>query len=300
MSKLSTTIVIILVLIAISYIAASFFGQENVTGNVALIKITGDIVAEDSGGLLSGSNAVSSDIVGFINDANSNPQIKAILLEIDSPGGSAVASAEIADAVKSSNKTTVAWIREIGTSGAYWIASSADKIVAHPLSITGSIGVIGSYLDFAQLLERYNVTYERLVSGKYKDIGSPYKELTPDEEQVLQDAIQKIHVYFVDSVARNRNLSVDYVSKIATGQFYIGEDAKNMSLVDELGGEREAEGIIMNETNLTSVELVEYKKTATIWDRLSQVFSKQSFSIGEGMGYSLLNGQTTNKVQINT
>ena len=175
--KIKATILIIVSLFILSWLVSSFFTNESF-GNVAHIKISG-IIMPDAGSFFN-PGAGSSDIVNFIQQANADSSIKAILLEIDSPGGSPVASAEIAEAVRNSNKTVVAWIRDSGTSGAYWAASAAYKIVAHPLSITGSIGVIGSYLDYAGLLERFNVTYERLVSGQYKDIGSPYKELTAD------------------------------------------------------------------------------------------------------------------------
>ena len=156
---------------------------ESLSGNVALIPIEGVIVGTDDGEFLFESVTSSLDTVELIEKADRNPNIKAIILEINSPGGSAVASEEIANAIKKTNKTTVAWIREIGTSGAYWVSSASDHIVANRVSITGSIGVIASYLEFPGLLDRYNITYQRLVSGKYKDIGSPYKEMTTEEDR---------------------------------------------------------------------------------------------------------------------
>ncbi|MBI3883795.1 MAG: signal peptide peptidase SppA [Sphingobacteriales bacterium] len=163
-----------------------------------------------------------------------------MLFEINSPGGSAVASEEIANAVKKANKTTVAWIREIGTSGAYWVASSSGHIVANRVSITGSIGVIASYLEFPGLLEHYNITYQRLVSGKYKDIGSPFKEMTPEEKAIFQQNLDTIRDYFVSEVAKNREMSKKDVDKIANGVFYLGAQAKELGLIDELGGKDEA------------------------------------------------------------
>ena len=161
-------------------ISSLFMGVdvESLSGNVALIPIDGIIVGAKDSEYIFETITSSPETVEFIEKANKNPNIKAIILEINSPGGSAVASEEIANAVKKTNKTTVAWVREIGTSGAYWVASSSDYIVANRVSITGSIGVIASYLEFAGLIERYNITYQRLVSGKYKDIGSPFKEMT--------------------------------------------------------------------------------------------------------------------------
>src|SRR3990172_9614359 len=161
--------------------AFSDFDDDNGVGfgNVAIIRIYGPILTTD-GGLLSGEVTKSDDILKFIKKANESDEIKAVVFEINSPGGSAVASDEIGRAIKEMNKTTVAWIREVGASGGYWIASSTDHIIANRMSITGSIGVIGSYLEFSGLLNRYNVTYQRMVSGKYKDMGSPFKELSDE------------------------------------------------------------------------------------------------------------------------
>ena len=121
---------------------------NSLEGNVAMIPIEGVIVGTDSSGMFFDDSVSSQDTIELIEKADRNPNIRAIILQINSPGGSAVASEEIANAVKKVNKTTVAWIRESGASGAYWIASSSDYIVANRVSITGSIGVIASYLEF--------------------------------------------------------------------------------------------------------------------------------------------------------
>ena len=128
----------------------SFFAGldvESLSGNVALIPIDGVIIGSRESDSIFETSVSSTEIIKFIEKADKNPSIRAIILEINSPGGSAVASEEIANAVKKTNKTTVAWIREIGTSGAYWVSSASDRIVADRVSITGSIGVIASYLE---------------------------------------------------------------------------------------------------------------------------------------------------------
>ena len=284
MSKLKTSIGIIIVLLIISYLAASVFKLEKGgLGNVALINIDGVIATESSDSVFSGQIASSNGIVNEIKKANSDEDIKAILFEINSPGGSAVASAEIAEAIKKVNKTTVALIREIGTSGAYWAASACDKIVAHPLSITGSIGVIGSYLEFSGLLERYNITYERLVSGQYKDIGTPYKELTPEERQILQSTMDQIRQYFVNAVAKNRGMDVSKVNEIATGRFYLGSEAKELGLIDSLGSEDEALQLVKQEANITDVKLVKYEQSKGLLSIFTGVFSKKDFGVEQGV-----------------
>ena len=259
---------------------------ESLSGNVALIQIEGVIVATDPNGLFE-TVTTSTDTIELIEKADKNSNIKAIILEINSPGGSAVASQEIAEAVKKTNKTTVAWIREVGASGAYWIASSSDHIVANRVSITGSIGVIASYLEFPGLLERYNVSYQRLVSGKYKDMGSPLRELTDEETVIFQQTLDTIRDYFAGEVAKNRNMSKKDVDKIANGLFYLGAQAKDLGLVDELGGKDEAIRYIENREKIKAV-VVEYKTEKSLLDLLSEVLSKQSFTVGQGIGSSFL------------
>lgn len=298
--KWSTAIKIIIVLAILSFIVSWFFSifreVEFKEGNVALIPIKGVILSE-KGSSFSQDIAASPSIVRFIEEADKNPQIKGIILEINSPGGSPVATEEIANAIKKTNKTTVAWIREIGTSGAYWIASSCDKIVANRMSFTGSIGVIASYLQFSGLLRDYNVTYERLVAGQYKDIGSPFKDLNAQERQLFQKQLDKLHEYFISIVAENRNLSEDKVKELSTGMFYLGQEAKDLGLVDVLGGKEEAKEIIEKKLNITA-EFVEYKEERRLIDLLSEIFSQQSFFVGKGIGNSLLETRNYNKIEV--
>ena len=298
----------IFVIILLSFLALVSVGTislfsganfESLGGNVALIPIDGVILGSKDSSFVFETVTSSPETVEFIEKAAKNPNIKAIILEINSPGGSAVASEEIADAVKKANKTTVAWIREGGASGAYWIASSAEHIVANRMSLTGSIGVIGSYLEFPGLLERYNVTYRRLVAGKYKDIGSPYKEMTPEEKDILQQALDAMRDYFVSEVAKNRKMSKKDVDRIATGVFYLGSQAKELGLVDELGGKDEVISYIEKKEGIKT-EVVEYKKEKGLLDLLSNALIQQSFFVGKGIGSSLLDKRTASAIYITT
>lgn len=277
-----------------------FIKPEPILGNVALIHINGVITAEEQGGMFTEQTASSSDIVGYIQKADENPSIKAILLEINSPGGSPVGSKEVQDALRKTNKTTVAYIREIGTSGAYWIASASDVIVADPLSITGSIGVYSSYLEFSGLMQKYNVTYQRLVAGKYKDIGVPYKQLSDEEEGILQDKINKMHTFFIESVAENRKMEKEKITSLATGEFYLGEEAKENGLIDVLGNEQTAIDILKEKLNTTKIELAEYKKPRTLGDLLTGLLSRQFFSVGQGIGSALMESKFYDRINILT
>jgi protease IV len=271
---------------------------ESLDGNVAIIPITGVIMGDDSDFLFDEVTS-STEIVKLIRKADDNPKIKAIVLEINSPGGSAVASAEIADAVKKTNKTTVAWIREVGASGAYWVASAADYAVANRVSITGSIGVIASYLEFPGLLEEYNVTYRRLVAGKYKDIGTPLKEMTPEEEIIFQKNLDEIRDYFVEEVAKNRGLTERQVDSMANGLFYLGAEAKQLGLIDELGGKDEVIRYIEEKENIVA-ETVEYKKEKGFFDLFRSSMSESSYFVGKGIGNSLFKRDAVSDIRIIT
>ena len=242
--------------------------------------------------------ASSKDIVSFIQDANKNPQIKAIILEINSPGGSPVASDEISTAIKQSPKPVVSLIREVGASGGYWVASATEYSVANRMSITGSIGVVSSYLEFSGLMEQYGVGYERLVSGNSKDIGSPFKKLNNQEKQILQKKINLIHNYFVDEVATNRNLERDHVENLATGEFYLGIEALELGLIDELGDLSTIQEYLKNNHNINKFDYIHYQRQIGLFDLFSSVASKFSFNIGQGIGSSLVNQENNNLLMI--
>ncbi|MBW2969990.1 signal peptide peptidase SppA [Candidatus Woesearchaeota archaeon] len=248
-------------------------------GNIAVIPIEGMIKTDES--FMPGIK--SQAIVKLVEQAEKNDEIKAIILEINSPGGTPVATDEIANAIKEANKTTIAVIRETGASGAYWIATAADRIYANRMSITGSIGVQASRLEIPGLLADYNVTYRRLVAGRLKDAGSRYREMTDEEEQLYQTMLDKLHKEFIKAVAENRNLPEETVNRLATGFVYLGAEAKELGLVDELGGKKEAIKYIEETLNITG-KPVEYKEHKTIFSSLSGMTAEGFYNIGKGIG----------------
>ncbi len=268
--------------IFISLMLSLFFGPIP-SGNIAVIPIEGVITGSGYGYSVSAS---SPDIVQIIKEADQNPKIKAIILEINSGGGSPVGSDEIAAAVKSAQKPTVAVIREVGASGAYWVASAADKIYANRMSLTGSISVIGDYLEFAGLISDYNITYRLFTSGKYKSMGSPFKELSEEEAEIFQKNVDRIHEYFVEAIAENRNMPVEKVRAAATGEAFLGAEAKELGLVDELGSMDDAVRYLENQLNITA-EIARYSQKKSIYSLLSAkagsisglVFGEKDFSV---------------------
>ncbi len=277
---LLTILAVLAVLFVILPLSLALFDGKQL-GNVARIAINGPITADGSS-LLGRSTASSATIVGFIEEADKNLRVKVILLEINSPGGSAVASDEIAAAVKQAEKPVIALIREVGASGGYWIASAADHVIANRMSITGSIGVLSSYLEFSGLMDEYGVQYERLVAGEYKDVGSPFRSLKDEERQLLQHKLNRIHDFFIEEVAANRKLSEAAVRQIATGEFFLGAEALELGLVDELGDKNTAEEYIQRVYGLEKINYVAYQEKASLLELFAGVFSPLFFNIGEG------------------
>ena len=246
---------------------------------IAVIPIQGEI------GINGAADPV--DISKLISKADKDVTIKAIILEINSPGGSVVASKEIANAIKSAQKPTVAWIREVGASGAFWAATSADKIVADPASLTGSIGVTASYVDFAKAMDKYGITYNQLASGELKETGSPFKELTAKEKEYLMGKVITLKDIFVATIAANRNLTFDYVNEKATGEVWLGTEAKEMGFVDVLGGKAEAQATAQQLANITKSRLVTMEKPKPLLaDLLTGNMGSMSYWIGRGIGDS--------------
>lgn len=297
MRKWVVVILILLALYFVSSIVSMFLVSDGgaFEDKIVVVPITGVIATERSGDFF-GSNAVSSvDLVKEIKDLGEDKSVKGIIFEIDSPGGDAVASQEIANAIKNLNKINYAVIRGTGASGAYWAASASDKIIASPISITGSIGVLSSYLQFSELFERYGVTYERLVGGNYKDLGSPFRELTDKERELLQKKIDLVHEFFISEVANNRNLSLEYVRNISTGEFYMGQEALELGLVDILGDRDAAVDSMKKELNVTEIRIVERKEEHTLFDVL---LGKVSYQFGRGFGRAFVDRDLNERFRI--
>lgn len=226
------------------YEVCFFDGERDVIScsecdNIGLIRLHGKIVTYDYYyGYQDGisDDIVSSDqIVRFIENANKRDHIKGLIIEIDSGGGLPVASEEIMSALKRSTKPTIAVIRDTGVSGAYLAASGADRIYASEMSDVGGIGVTMSYLDHSKKHDEEGITYQQISSGKFKDAGSQDKELTDEERELLMRDVIETHRIFMRIVAENRGLDTEEVEKIADGSSMLGQRAKELGLIDEIG-----------------------------------------------------------------
>lgn len=283
------------ILWSLSYSVAYFMFDNNIEvgEKIVVIPIKGTITLEGSSSFLSSSTS-AYDIIEKIDKANNDDNVKAIVLEINSPGGTVLGSKVLAEKIKSVDKPVVAVITEMGTSGAYWAASQADVIVADELSIVGSISVMGSYLEFSGLLEDYNVTYERLVTGDYKDISSPMKEMTYEEKILVMEKMNEIHDYFVKDVAEGRNMNVDEIDKLANGMFYLGQDCIDNGLVDEIGNKEYALSLAKNMSGISDGKVSEYVEKSGFFDSVKKYMSYSSFYIGQGIGSALYSTEAQN------
>ncbi len=198
--------------------------------------------------LLAGPNRIAViRIRGVIDDVQEmlkamkeyreDDNVQAIILRIESPGGGIGPSQELYREVKrtAAVKPVVASLGGVAASGGYYIASATDHIVANPGTITGSIGVVISFPNLRELFDRLGYHTIVIKSGEFKDTGNPGREMTPQERDLLEEAIQQSHLQFVRHVAEGRNMPQDAVMEVADGRILLGEKAFQLGLVDELG-----------------------------------------------------------------
>ncbi len=287
-------VVVIGGIIGVVLMASSASSLSWSSGTIAVIPVSGLITTASSYGF-SSDVANSAQIVEWIESAEGDSSISAVIFEIDSPGGTPVATDEIVQAMKKMGKPKVAVIREIGASGAYWVASASDRIFANRMAIVGSIGVVASYVEFAGFLKDHNMTYQRLVAGKYKDAGSPWKELTGDERKLFQEILDELHEMFIQDVAVNRHMPVGKVRELATGFVYLGVDGVKNGLVDELGDRDDAVAYLEKQLNI-SASVYEYQSQKSFFEELGAVMYGASFGFGSGVSSSLKEDASAPKV----
>lgn len=177
-----------------------------------------------------------------LRDFAENDGIRAIVVRVDSPGGSVGPSQEIYEAIHSTRekKHVVVSMGSIAASGGFYIACAGEKVFANPGTLTGSIGVIAQFPNVTGLLHWAGIGMQTITAGKMKDVGSPFREMTPDERAYLQSTLADVHEQFIGAVASGRSLSADDVRKFADGRVFTGRKAKELKLVDELGGLQDA------------------------------------------------------------
>jgi protease IV len=247
---------------------------------IALIEASGDIVDGSAGGDLFNSNQVvaGDDTAHAIREATADADVKAILLRIDSPGGSVTASDQILDAVKkaqAAGKPVIVSMGSVAASGGYYIATSADKIVAEPGTITGSIGVYTGKIALGKSLGMIGVTVGEVSIGKNTLMNSDVTPYTDDQWAALNAQADTIYADFKDKVAKGRKLTPDQVQQVARGRVWSGADAQQRGLVDKLGGFWTAADLARKLGHVPTddrVSFVRYPRQKGFWASLGSVF----------------------------
>ncbi|HVA72699.1 MAG TPA: signal peptide peptidase SppA [Candidatus Limnocylindrales bacterium] len=257
---------------------------------IAIIYASGEIVSGESqvtpgGGVVMGGDSVAAEL----REARNDSSIKAIVLRVNSPGGSSVASEVIRREVQlaKQKKPVVASMSDVAASGGYWISMSANKIVADPDTITASIGVLSGKMNISGLYKLLGVSTDSVTTSDNATLYSSQQNFTPAQQQVIQRMLQDIYLHFTQGVAQGRHLPIDTVDKIAKGRVWSGEQAKALGLVDDLGGTDRAITIAKELAHIPtteSVAIVRMPKSKTLFDLLLD--RTQGQVIARGNDYS--------------
>jgi len=234
-------------LIVLFIISSIIFGPKTEKYNIGIVEIEGTIID-------------SKNIVKTLHEFNKRDDIQAIIVRLNTPGGAVAPSQEIYEKVKTisleNKKPIIASIGSIAASGGYYIAIGADKIIANPGSITGSIGVIINFPIAKDLVDKIGLKFKTVKSGELKDAGSPYRNTTDDENIFFQKIVDDLHDQFTAEVSNQRNISKEEIQAYSDGRIFTGKEAYKLGLIDSLGTFEDALNIsknlanILEETNL--------------------------------------------------
>ncbi len=265
---IGASFLVFFVIMAVMILGSGFSDGIEYTGfgdKVAIVNVNGEILS-------------SSDIVRQLDRWGDDNRIKAIVIRINSPGGGVAPSQEIYEKIlkikKESGLPVVVSMASVCASGGYMVACAADKIVANPGTLTGSIGVIVQWPIYGDLLDKVGISFETIKSGEVKDIGSPYREPTDADREVWQSVVDDAYQQFVQVLVGQRGLSTPEVLQIADGSIFSGRQAKDLGLVDQLGTYEDAvdlagelAGLGDNPDTITEAE----RRRASIFDLVGSV-----------------------------
>lgn len=290
------TIILILLILGALWLLWSLWqaGVAAAQPKIALVRLSGAISESLSdGGLFGASGGITpAQIERWLQQAERDPSVKALIFRIDSPGGTVAASQAIANSMKNfkakTGKPVVISMGDVAASGGYYISVYADRIIAQPGTLTGSIGVILTLFDVNQLLQNLGIKPEVFKSGKYKDMGYELRPLSDEERALLQKHLDELHEQFIQTVAEGRKLERERVRELATGQPYSGTEALRLGLVDQVGGLEDALSVARDLAQAPDAIVIEYRPpTPGLLDLL----------FGRGSGHTTLSGEIKPEVR---
>lgn len=231
---------------------------------VLLMEVSGVISSQDEDGIVPAPNMIAR-IKEQLSRATQDEAVKAVVLRINTPGGTVTASDIIHHELKTFKATRkvpiIASIMDVGASGGYYIAAAADSVLAHPSSVTGSIGVIMLTMNARGLLEKVGVEATAVISGPRKDMGSPFRTMTTEERAIFQSVIDSFYQRFLTVVQEGRpQLQMEAIKKLADGRIYTGDQAKAAGLVDDIGYLEDAVELAKKRAGLTEARVVTYRR----------------------------------------
>jgi protease-4 len=250
--------IVVLVIIAAGAIVA-ILSRVELGEKVAVITVEGTIMD-------------SQEVVQDIKDYVGNPSVKAIVLRVESPGGAVAPSQEIYEEIKKATqkKKVVVSMGALAASGGYYISAPASRIFANPGTITGSIGVIMELPDFGGLMQKLGIKAQVVKAGEHKDLAPIFREMRPEEREIIQNVLNDVHEQFIKAVSDGRKIPIEKVREIADGRIFSGQQALGVGLVDELG---DLEDAIHAASKLSGIKgeptIVRKKKRGGILDLLT-------------------------------
>lgn len=218
------------------FLGAAIRGEDFSTSDaIYQIDFKGEISNSETGSLLSAGGVTIEQFTAQLDEAVKNTYVKVILIRMDSPGGIASSSQEMYEELKKVEKPVLVSVSGLCASGAFYVSCAADKIMANKTSEIGSIGVIMQVPNLEGLYNKLGIKFTTIKQGKYKDAGSTDRDLTEEEKALLEEQTRQIYEIFIADVAAGRKIDVAKVREIATGWVYLGEEAKKLGLIDEIG-----------------------------------------------------------------
>jgi protease-4 len=234
-------------------------------GKVAILAIEGTLVDEKSGAFLQPQENPLSLFVQELDTAADDDSVKALVLRVNSPGGTVTSSDIMYDALvrfrEKTHKPVIVSIQEVGASGAYYLSCGADKIMANPTSVVGSIGVIFETFDVVGTMDKIGVQPDTIKSAELKDMGSPFKHMTDHERQVMQALVNEYFARFKGVVTSNRHITDPDTLKLVTdGRVFSGEDALKLGLIDQVGRLNDAIDLAKKMSNSSDASVIMYRR----------------------------------------
>ena len=234
-------------------------------GKIALIEVDGMLVNAGTGGFLQPTENPLSNFTQLMNHAAKDDDVKAVVLRVNSPGGTVTTSDAMYEIVRrfraKTHKPVVASCQEVAASGAYYVSLAADRIVAQPTSVIGSIGVIFNTFNFEGTMNKIGARSEAIKSGPLKDMGSPFKALTSEERQVMQGMVDEYYARFVELLTERRKITDPDTLKITTdGRVFSGARARQLGLIDDLGLLEDALDTARKMADVPKATVVMYKR----------------------------------------